>query len=111
MFALCFVAQHRILTGELDDAGRLLHESEELCAREAIPAILPLTYTAVLQAARGEPAAPEACQLATDIARLAGLLVNVSYIEAVHAEALSVRGDHADWGPDLRQHGDDERNR
>ena len=96
MFALCFVGQHRIFIGELDDAGRLLGEAEELCAREAIPPILPFTYTAVLQAARGEPAAPEACQFATDIARLAGLLVNLPFIEAMHADALSARGDHAE---------------
>jgi tetratricopeptide (TPR) repeat protein len=96
MFGLCFVAQHRTFAGELDDAGRLLVEAEELCAREAIPPVLPLTNTAVLQAARGEPGAPEACQLATDIARLAGLLVNVPFIEAMHADALSARGDHAE---------------
>ncbi len=95
MFALCFVSQQRIFTGALEDAGRLLRDAEELCAREAIPEILPLTYGAVLQAARGEASAPEGCQLATDIARLAGLLVNVPFIEAVHADALSVRGDHA----------------
>ncbi len=95
-FALCLVSYQRIFTGELDDAARLLRECEELCAREAIPPILPLTYSAILQAAREEPAAPEACQVATDISRLAGLLVNVPFIEAMHAGALSARGDHGE---------------
>jgi predicted ATPase len=96
MFGLCFVGQHRTFTGQLDDAERLLREADELCAREAIPGILPLTNTAILQAARGEAAAAEACQMATDITRLVGLLVNVPYIEAVQADALSARGDHAE---------------
>ncbi|MFZ4720598.1 MAG: adenylate/guanylate cyclase domain-containing protein [Ilumatobacteraceae bacterium] len=94
VFALCFVSQNRILTGDLDDAERILLEANDLCSREAIPPIMPMTYTAVLQAFRKEPGAAEACEFATAIARMAGLLVNVPYIEAVHASALSERGDH-----------------
>lgn len=96
VFALGQTMLQRIFCGDLQDAERLLRESRELSAREAIPAVLPEIYAVCLQAERGDPTAPEACQAMTDFARFAGLLVLMPYVEAVHANALSVRGDHAE---------------
>jgi class 3 adenylate cyclase/tetratricopeptide (TPR) repeat protein len=96
VFALGQTMFLRIFAGDLDDAERLLQECRELSAREAIPAVLPEIYAVLLMAERGDPAVPETCQAITDFARFAGLLVLMPYVEAVHANALSARGDHAE---------------
>jgi hypothetical protein len=56
--------------------------------------VLPEIYAVLLMAERGDPTVPETCQAITDFARFAGLLVLMPYVEAVHADALSARGDH-----------------
>ena len=94
MFALCWVAQYEIFAGDFESAELRLCEVDDLCAREAIPAMMPLLFRAMLQAERGEPSAAEACQLAIDIARLVGFLVSLPLLEAMQADALSARGDH-----------------
>jgi class 3 adenylate cyclase/tetratricopeptide (TPR) repeat protein len=96
VFALGQTMFLRIFDGDLEDAERLLQECRELSAREAIPAVLPEIYAVLLMAERGDPTVPETCQAITDFARFAGLLVLMPYIEAVHADALSARGDHAE---------------
>ncbi len=86
---------HRILWGDLEDAGRTLSECRELCAREAIPGVLPEIYGALLLAAAGDPSASDACQAVTDFSGFAGLLVLLPWVHAAHADALSAAGDHA----------------
>lgn len=95
-FALGNAAHHRILCNDLSAAGRILQESFELCEREAIPAIVPGIMAAYLQAASRDPSAPEALEAATGFSRLVGFLLLLPYLDAIHAEALSARGDHAE---------------
>ena len=95
VFALAMAGWHRILCGDLLEAERILHECIELCTREGIPALTPGVMAACLRAASGDPSAPEACQAATDFSRFVGLHVFLPYADAVHADALSARGDHA----------------
>jgi predicted ATPase/class 3 adenylate cyclase len=95
-FALGNVIHHRILCGDLAEAGRVLQETFELCEREAIPAIVPGVMAAYLQAANGDAAAPEALKGAADFSRLVGFLLLLPYIDATQADALSARGDHAE---------------
>jgi hypothetical protein len=51
---------------------------------------------AYLKAASGDPSAPEAIKAATDFCRFVGFLLLLPYIDAIHADALSARGDHAE---------------
>jgi tetratricopeptide (TPR) repeat protein len=93
-FALGNAIHHRILCGDFPEAERILQKAFELCAREAIPGIVPSIMAAYLQAARGEPSAPEALQAGTDISRAVGFLVLLPYLDAIHADALSACGNH-----------------
>jgi class 3 adenylate cyclase len=86
---------HRILWGDFEEAERILHECRELCAREAIPGVLPEIYAALLLAAVGDASASDACQAVTDFSRFAGLLVLLPWVHAAHADALSARGEHS----------------
>jgi len=95
LFALGQIGLQRIFSGDLHGAEAILLECREVSAREAIPGVLAEVYLVCLQAVREESAAPEACQAVTDFSRLAGLLVLMPYIESLHANALSARGDHA----------------
>lgn len=93
-FALGNVILLRTLCGDLSEAERIVGECMELCVREAIPPVIPGNLSACVRAAKGDPSAPEACQVATDFSRAAGLLVLLPYVDAVHAEALSSRGEY-----------------
>jgi len=95
-FALGNAAHHRILCGDLSEAGRILQKTFELCEREAVPALVPGILAAYLQAARGDPSAPEQFKPATDFSRFVGFRVLLPYLDAIHADALSARGDHAE---------------
>ncbi len=95
MFALVVAGVHRILSGDLPAAEQIHQECTELCAREGIPAIFVALWAACVRAERGDSSAPEALQMAIGYSRMAGLLNLLPYIEAVRADALSARGDHA----------------
>jgi hypothetical protein len=94
MFALVMAGIHRILSGDLPAAGQIHQECTELCAREGLPAVFVALWAASARAERGDPSAPEALQMAIGNYRLAGLEMSLPYVEAVHADALSARGDH-----------------
>ena len=83
---------HRILWGDLEEAARILRECQELCAREAIPGVLPEIYAALLRVAVGDASASDACQAVTNFSRFAGLLVLLPWVHAAHADALSAAG-------------------